>query len=69
MDEILTISQLAEWLQVSKRSVYEMVGTRGSRRMKVPLPTLRIGSTIRFVKADVQHWLDQLKSYRVGGKP
>ena len=64
MDEILTIKQLAEWLQVSRSSVYEMVGTRGSRRMTIPLPTLRLGPTIRFVKADVQQWLDDLKSYK-----
>lgn len=65
MSEILTIDELSAWLKVSKRSVYELVSSRGRARMKHPLPVLRIGSTIRFVREDVQAWINQLKEKAV----
>jgi excisionase family DNA binding protein len=61
MSEILTIDELSAWLKVSKRSVYELVSARGRARMKFPLPVLRIGSTIRFVRSDVESWINKLK--------
>jgi len=62
MSEILTIDQLAEWLKISKRSVYEMTSARGRARMEQnPLPVLHIGGAIRFVREDVQAWIDRAR--------
>jgi excisionase family DNA binding protein len=58
MSEILTIDEVASLLRVSKRSVYEWTSERGRERMKAnPFPVLRINTTIRFVKSDVEAWL------------
>ena len=62
MSEILTIDEVASLLRVSKRSVYEWTSERGRERMKVnPFPVLRMNTTIRFVKADVEAWLSRQK--------
>jgi excisionase family DNA binding protein len=63
--EILTVDELAAWLKMSKRAVYELTSERGRARMKHPLPVLRINSAIRFVKSDVEEWLEKLRG-RVG---
>ena len=61
MPEILTIDELAAWLRISRRSVYELTSERGKANSKHPLPVLRIGKSIRFVRADVQAWIDKTK--------
>jgi excisionase family DNA binding protein len=59
---ILTIDEVAALLRVSKRSVYEYTSERGRERLKSnPFPVLRIGSTIRFVREDVQAWINRQK--------
>ncbi len=59
---ILTIDEVAALLRVSKRSVYEFTSERGRERLKSnPFPVLRIGSTIRFVRDDVQAWINRQK--------
>jgi excisionase family DNA binding protein len=60
MSTILTIDELAAWLRISKRAVYEMTSERGRARMEEnPLPVFRIGGAIRFVKEDIQGWIDR----------
>ena len=61
MPEILTIDELAAWLRISRSSVYELTSERGRNSSKYPLPTLRIGKSLRFVRADVQAWIDKTK--------
>lgn len=62
MSTILTIDELAAWLRISKRAVYELTSERGRARTEEnPLPVLRIGGAIRFVKEDVQAWLDRAR--------
>jgi len=58
--EILTIDEVAAWLRISKRAVYEMTSARGRARLKHPLPVLRINSSIRFLKRDVEEWIKKL---------
>jgi excisionase family DNA binding protein len=58
--EILTIDEVAVMLRMTKRSVYELTSERGRARMKHPLPVLRINSTIRFVKRDIEAWIEKL---------
>jgi excisionase family DNA binding protein len=61
MSEILTIDELAAWLRISRRSVYELTSERGRKASKHPLPTFRLGKSLRFVRADVQAWIEQTK--------
>lgn len=58
---ILTVDEVAALLRISARSVYELTSKRGRTRTKHPLPVLRINSTIRFVRQDVQAWIDKMK--------
>jgi excisionase family DNA binding protein len=59
---ILTISEVAEMLRVSKRSIYEYVSTRGRERMKAnPFPVLRIGDRVLFVREDILAWINRQK--------
>jgi predicted DNA-binding transcriptional regulator AlpA len=55
--EILTVEDLAKWLKVSKRSVYEMTCERGQQRHEIPLPILRLPVGLRFRRSDIEAWL------------
>jgi predicted DNA-binding transcriptional regulator AlpA len=57
--EILTVEDLAKWLKVSKRSVYEMTRSRSRERHEIPLPILRLPVGLRFRRGDVEHWLNR----------
>ncbi len=60
--EILTVEDLAHFLKMSKRQVYEMTSTRtrtGTMK-KNPLPVLRINGNLRFRSGDVEAWLSKL---------
>ena len=62
MGEILTISELAALLKMSKRQIYTLCETRtrtGSMKDH-PLPVLKINGNLRFRKADVDSWLAKL---------
>lgn len=60
MPEIMTIQQLAEYLQMTRRQVYEMTSERGRARMESnPLPLLRLNGAVRFVRADIEAWLQR----------
>jgi excisionase family DNA binding protein len=48
--EPMTVKQLAEYLRISKRSVYNAIE-------KDSLPVIRIGSTIRLDPVHVARWL------------
>jgi PTS system nitrogen regulatory IIA component len=52
MPDLLTTRQLAQYLQLSERSVYRML-ERGE------LPATRVGGQWRFRKSAVDEWLDQ----------
>jgi predicted DNA-binding transcriptional regulator AlpA len=57
--EILTVEDLAAWLKVSKRSVYEMTSSRGQSRHDIPLPILRLPCGLRFRRSDIEAWLQR----------
>lgn len=62
MPEILTIDEVASFLRVSKRSIYEYTSERGRERMKHnPFPVLRIGDRVLFVREDVLAWIGRQK--------
>ena len=58
--DIMTVDEVAAMLRMSKRSVYEMTSGRGRAKMKHPLPVLRINSSVRFVRKDVEEWVEKL---------
>jgi predicted DNA-binding transcriptional regulator AlpA len=62
MTELLTAVEVASLLRISKSKVYELANERaqsGDIRTN-PLPSLRLGSSVRFRKADVEAWLERL---------
>lgn len=64
--EILTVDEVAALLRMSKSQVYELAKTRtrsGDIRTN-PLPVLRIGSSVRFRRADIEAWIDRLAKDR-----
>ncbi|MGA8616978.1 MAG: helix-turn-helix domain-containing protein [Candidatus Sulfotelmatobacter sp.] len=60
--EILTVAELAAMLKISKSKVYELTQehTRSGDMRENPLPVLRIGSSVRFRKSDVEAWIEKL---------
>lgn len=62
--QILTIDELAEFLKMTRRQVYNMTRARGQARMNDPLPILRINGNVRFRLCDVEDWLARLAGER-----
>jgi excisionase family DNA binding protein len=60
--EILKAGEVAEMLRVSKRQVYELCKERthtGEIREN-PLPVVKFGCSVRFIRADVEAWIETL---------
>lgn len=53
-DEVLTQKQVCEWLKIS-RSTLARLRSRG-------LPALRVGSSLRFSRANVSDWLHEINN-------
>ena len=64
--KLLTVGDVAEWLSISKSSVYQMVETG-------KLPVIRLGlakGSIRFEQADILQFLaDSRSSHAMADKP
>ena len=52
MGEILTASEVAAMLKISKRQVYEL-----AKETDNPIPCVRIRTSVRFRKSDVDGWI------------
>ena len=50
-DRLLNISELSEYLNVTKRTVYRLL--EGG-----DLPSFRVGSHLRFKREEIDQWLD-----------
>lgn len=62
MTELLTPVEVAALLKVSKSQVYELAKERyrsGDIRL-APLPSVRIGSLLRFSRSDVELWVERM---------
>jgi excisionase family DNA binding protein len=59
--ELLTPDQLANWLTISRRSIYELCSKRGRRKQTTPLPFLKVAGKLRFNKQTVTEWLQKLE--------
>lgn len=51
-DEILTITELSEWLKVAEKTLY-------SHAQKGIIPGFRIGSAWRFRRRDIENWVEE----------
>lgn len=62
MTELLTPTEVSDLLKIKKSKVYELANerTRSGDLRTNPLPSLRLGSALRFRKADVEAWLELL---------
>jgi predicted DNA-binding transcriptional regulator AlpA len=61
MTEILTIEDLCQWLKLTEFQVRAMLRKKGQARMTHPLPSIRLNSNVRFVRADVEQWLQKIR--------
>jgi len=59
MPEIMTIEQLASYLQMTRRQIYELTSKRG-QNVPNPLPVFKINGNIRFRRSDVEVWIATL---------
>ena len=50
MDRLLTIDDLAEWLQVKPRTIYQWVH-------EGYIPVIKLGSLVRFDQASITAWI------------
>jgi predicted DNA-binding transcriptional regulator AlpA len=58
--EILTAEDLATWLRVSPRQVYELSRNRSQVRGRHPLPSIKIHKKmLRFRRSDIEQWLNK----------
>jgi len=60
--DVLTIKQIAEFLQMNERTIYNLVKKR-------KIPAFKVGSDWRFLKTDIDNWIEQQKSEISGTKP
>jgi excisionase family DNA binding protein len=56
-DELMTVSEIAEFLKVPVSWVYERTRRRGSEC----LPHVKLGKYLRFDPVEVRGWLQRLK--------
>jgi excisionase family DNA binding protein len=57
---LLTVPEVAEWLNVSPGWVRDHAG--GRRRPR--LPSIRLGKSLRFDEGAVSRWLDELQGQK-----
>lgn len=53
-DQVLTIKQVAEYLQVAEKTIYTL--TQEGR-----LPAFKVGGQWRFKKEDIEKWIEENK--------
>jgi predicted DNA-binding transcriptional regulator AlpA len=60
--EILKVDDVATWLKLSKSQVYDLTHprTRSGDLRENPLPALRIGAAVRFIRKDVEEWIEKM---------
>ena len=60
-EEIWTVNEVADYLKMSPRQVWELTRRRSQARSEFPIPHFKIHSKcLRFRKSDVQRWLATL---------
>jgi len=64
--EIWKVDDVATLLQLSKSQVYELTKqrTRSGDLREHPLPVLRMGGAVRFIRKDVEDWVEKMVENR-----
>jgi len=62
--EVLTVKQVAEFLQMDERTIYKLA-------KQGDIPSFKVSNQWRFLKKDIESWVEQKKSEVMGktGKP
>ncbi len=55
---LLSVEETAEYLGISNRTIYNMIGRR--KRNKFPIPVKRFGRLVKFDIRDVDAYIDSL---------
>ena len=50
-DQVLTVKQVAEYLQVNERTVYRMASAN-------KLPAIKVGGSWRFKQSELEQWIE-----------
>ena len=51
-DQILTVKQVAEYLQVNERTVYRMASAK-------KIPAFKVGASWRFKQSEIENWIKE----------
>ena len=60
-DEILTIQEIATFLKIKEKTAYDLAA-------KGKLPGFKVGGAWRFKRSQLNEWIDQQATARVGEK-
>jgi excisionase family DNA binding protein len=60
--EILTVKEVAAMLRLSVSQIYELTNprTRSGDVRDHPLPCVRMGTAVRFIRKDVEEWIEKM---------
>lgn len=58
--ELMTVNELAAFLKMSKRSIYELTRKRVRDTQDNPMPLMRINGNLRVRRQDIEIWLESL---------
>ena len=53
-EEILTVKEVAEWLKLKPTTIYDWAA-------RSRIPCVRLGGRLRFVKKDLNRWIESRK--------
>jgi len=53
--EVLTVKQVAEFLQMNERTIYKLA-------KQGDIPSFKVSNQWRFLKKDIESWVEQKKS-------
>jgi excisionase family DNA binding protein len=57
--EVLTVKQVAEFLQMDERTIYKLA-------KQGDIPSFKVSNQWRFLKKDIESWVEQKKSEIMG---
>jgi len=57
--EVLTVKQVAEFLQMDERTIYKLA-------KQGDIPSFKVSNQWRFLKKDIESWVEQKKSEVTG---
>jgi len=62
LSEMLLAAEVAQWLRVRPSTIYAWAATGH-------IPSVRLNGTVRFIRADIQRWVDACSKDRIEAHP